>query len=142
MRRAIPVLFILAMLAGCGGPAPTPTNTAFARWRTADVQRAFQAAGLAAGNWRDHPASEMGDAPRVWLEDKAFIATSGYEGYVQTFGSEERWGQVLNWHGARAVAGTNPLPNLYTRDNIILVIDGRMLKAEADKYKAALDAMK
>lgn len=144
MRRAIPLLLSLAILAACGPTAtqapPTPAG-GFDRWRAMDVQRAFADAGLAANGWRDRPAGDAGDQPRVWVEHRRFAASGG-AGYVQTYATQAALMQALDWYGKRQVADPDRRYHVFTKDNVLVEIDPRLTVAEANRYRDALAKLK
>lgn len=137
-------LFVLPLLCGllvaCGSPAPTATPT-FPRYTIPAVVDAFKAAGLSVEDVRPGTPWKQGDPwPNVAVERQVFtikaVAPNG--GVIQTF-AEMRDREAMAAYYARF---PDLAPYVYTHGNVLVQLNSGVAKAEAEKYRAALESLR
>jgi hypothetical protein len=132
-RFGLLAVVLLAFLAGCGGAS-------FQQYKAADAIAAFQQAGLPAENVKDAVRGADVVAPNLAIETKEFtipaIAPKG--GQVQVFKERKDLDTLVNWYAQFPALA----PYVYTRGNVLVQLNAALPKPEAEKYKAALEAMK
>jgi hypothetical protein len=139
LYRLLLVPFVLVALMACGGQSPTPTPT-FARYTIPDVFAAFRAAGLSVENVQPGTPWKQGDLwPNVALERQVFdiaaIAPEG--GVVQTFATQQDRDAMAAYYARFP----DIAPYVYARHNILVQLNRGLAKAEAEQYRAALEAL-
>jgi hypothetical protein len=139
LYRLLLVPFVLVALMACGVQSPTATP-AFARYTIPDVFAAFRAAGLSVEDVRPGTPWKQGDPwPNVATERQAFtiasVAPKG--GVIQTF-AEQKDRDAMAAYYARF---PDLAPYVYARHNILVQLNSGVSKAEAEKYRAALEAL-
>lgn len=134
--RYLPVLLVLGALVACGGPSATPTP-AFARYTPEQVAAAL--APLGATDFRATPRSPQDQSPNTATAQRDFAIPA-----IAPLG-----GQVLLFDSAADVAGMQAwyarfpdlAPYVYVRGNALLQLNRTLPKAEAEKYRAALESL-
>jgi hypothetical protein len=134
------MLLVLVALVGCGGASATATP-AFARYQAADAVAAFKAAGLSVDNVRPGTPWKQGDPwPNVATDRQVFdiasVAPNG--GVIQTFAEQKD----LDAMAAYYARFPDLAPYVYTKGNILVQLNSGVAKVEAERYRAALAAMK
>lgn len=138
--RAIVAVLCLGVLVACGGTSPTPTP-AFPRYAIPAVVDAFKAAGLSVEDVRPGTPWKQGDPwPNVALERQVFtiraVAPNG--GVIQTF-AELKDREAMAAYYARF---PDLAPYVYTHGNVLVQLNSGVAKAEAEKYRAALESLR
>ena len=134
--RYLPVLLVLGALVACGGPSATPTP-AFARYTPEQV--AAKLAPLGATDFREEARLPQDQSPNTATARRTFtipaIAPKG--------------GQVLLFDAPADVAGMQAwyarfpdlAPYVYVKGNALIQLNSTLPKAEAEKYRAALESL-
>jgi hypothetical protein len=138
--RLLLVPLVLVALVACGTPAPTATPP-FARYTPAQVLDAFAGAGLPVTDAAPGKPWKQGDLwPNVAAERLVFtipaIAPQG--GVVQTFATAENLAAMRAYY----VRVPDQAPYVYAHGNALVQLDNGLPPAEADRYRAALEAMR
>lgn len=136
MMRLGLVLFALIALAGCGGTSPTVTP-AFARYSANDVVSALQPLGIT--DVRDGVRDPGAVAPNTHSASKDFtipaIAPKG--GQVLVFSTASDLAAMQAWYARFP----DLAPYVYVKNNALVQLNNTLPKAEADKFKSALEGM-
>jgi len=137
MYRLLLVPFVLVALVACGGTAPTATPT-FARYTADDVTKALMPLGITdikAGT-RD-PKSV---APNTYTAAQEFsipsIAPKG--GQVQIFATASDLAAMQTWYARFP----DLAPYVYVKGNALVQLNNTLPKAEAEKFRAAVEGMR
>lgn len=138
MRLALIPLALLALVA-CGGPSPTATPV-FPRHTAAEVVAALRARGLPVEDVKPGTPWKQGDPwPNVATDRQVFtipaVAPNG--GVIQTF-AEQRDVDAMAAYYARF---PDLAPYVYAHGNVLLQLNNGLSKAEAEQYRAALEAL-
>ena len=140
MYRLLLVSLALVALVACGGTSPTPTP-AFARHTIPAVFEAFKARGLSVENVQPGTPWKQGDLwPNVALERQVFdiAAVAPEGGVVQTFASQQDRDAMVAYYARFP----DIAPYVYAHDNILVQLNRGLAKAEAEKYRVALESMR
>jgi len=134
--RLVLVAFVLVALVACGGVSPTATPT-FPQYTADQVVAKLQPLGIS----NVKPGTRTADtvAPNTYTENQEFaIATIAPKG-----------GQIMIFSSAADVAGMQVwfarfpdlAPYVYVKGNALLQLNSTLPKAEAEKFRAALDSL-
>jgi hypothetical protein len=134
--RHLPVLIVLGALVACGGPSATPTP-AFARYTVEQVVAVL--APLGASDFRETPRSPQAQSPNTAIAQRDFTIPS----------IAPKGGQLLLFDSAADVAGMQAwyarfpdlAPYVYVRGNALIQFNSTLPKAEAERYRAALESL-
>ena len=137
--RWLIVLLALGALVACGGPSATPTP-AFPRHTAADVVGAFKSAGLPAEDVRPGTPWKQGDLwPNVATDRQVFtipaVAPNG--GVIQTFATAQDRDAMAAFYARFP----DLAPYVYPHGNILVQLNSGVAKADAEKYRAALESL-
>lgn len=141
-----------SLLAACGLmlAACTPAAPSFTKWKASQAIDAFKAAGLEAEN--PTPMTEPKDyglAPYLTKDAIHFLTPSldktagdGSGGRVFSFANADDLAKMKTYYETLGKQSAMFASWVYTRDNILVQINGQMPEAQAKKYEAALNSMK
>ncbi len=137
MYRLLLVSFALVALVACGGTAPTATP-AFARYTADDVVKALMPLGIS--DVQDGKRDPNSVAPNTYTASKEFaipsIAPKG--GQVQIFASASDLAAMQTWYARFP----DLAPYVYVKGNALVQLNNTLPKAEADKFRAAVEGMR
>jgi hypothetical protein len=126
-------------------PTPEPAPTlAFQRWTSNQVVEAFKAAGLEAEDARPMTKDDYGMAPMVAVEGMRFFIPSLCEdcgGRVLGFASSEDLEKTKAFYVRLGEESAMLFSWVFTRDNILVQINGDLPEETALKYKVALESL-
>lgn len=138
MSRVIVPLVSLALVAlvACGGPSPTATP-AFPRYTAAQVLARLTPLGIA--NVQTVTRDPNSVAPNTYTDSREFAIPS----------IAPKGGQLLLFASAADVAGMQAwfarfpdlAPYVYVKGNALLQLNNTLPKAEAERYRAALESL-
>lgn len=145
MRYTFSIVLLLAavVLAACGGgqaakPASGP-----------DIVAAFKTAGLEAENVGALEAKDYGMAPFVCQGTRFSAPSAGKNaagrelgGHIFVCDNQDDLKKLQDFYVKAGQATAILASHLYVKGNTLLQLDGQIAKATADKYGAALAAMK
>ena len=140
MYRLLLVPFVLVALVACGGTAPTATPT-FARHTIPAVLDTFKAKGLPVEDVKPGKPWKQGDLwPNVAVERQVFTipAVAPDSGVIQTFASQQDRDAMVAYYARFP----DIAPYVYAHDNILVQLNRGLAKAEAEKYRVALESMR
>jgi hypothetical protein len=133
MRRMF--LLLLLALAGCGGGAPnTGAGTG------TEIIAAFKAAGLEAEGGKPMVEADYGDAP-VLCSGTQFSLPSlgeGSVGHVFVCDRREELTSLKTYYNVRGQGSPDLRSWTFSKENILLQLDGKLERETAKKYEAAL----
>lgn len=134
--RAIVVLLCVGALVACGAGSPTATP-AFARYTPEQVAAVL--APLGATDFREEARSPQDQSPNTATARRAFtipsIAPKG--GQVLLFGTPADVAGMRAWYARFP----DLAPYVYVKGNALIQLNATLPKAEAEKYRAALEAL-
>jgi hypothetical protein len=126
-------------------PTPEPAPTlAFRRWTSNQVVEAFKAAGLEAEDARPMTKDDYGMAPMVAVEAMRFFIPSLCEdcgGRVLSFDSPDDLEKTKSFYVRLGEESAMLFSWVFTKDNILVQINGDLPEETAMKYKAALESL-
>jgi hypothetical protein len=130
---------LLLFLVGCGVAPATATPT-FPSYTVPVVVNALTLNGLAVGNLRPAAPWQQGDPwPNVAVDRQEFdipgIAPPG--GIIATFATQ----QDVDAMAAYYAHAPDPAPYVYVHGNAILWLNNGLAKADAERYREALEAL-
>lgn len=136
MRALLTVLLVLGALVACGDAAPTATPT-FRRYTAEDVVKVL--APLSATDFRHVPRATGDQSPNTATDQRDFTIPS----------IAPKGGQLLLFDSAADVAGMQAwyarfpdlAPYVFVKGNALIQLNSTLPKAEAEQYRAALDAL-
>lgn len=139
MKRII--LLIVGMLlswllVGCGG-------SSFYQWSADKVVTMLQQNGLEAQDPRAAIEADYLGGPQTAKEAQAFSIPSAGEGeggLVLSFDDEDKFEEAKTYY--EELAETPGNPRVFARDNIVLLISGKLSQAEANPYDSVLAKLK
>lgn len=174
MKRLLPILLILALLAACS-PAPalptqapttvvestpvivvvtatpepptaTPEATAtstFARWTVDQVGQYLDAAGLEFVSPAPMTKDDYGMAPILGTGLRFLVPSicADCGGRLFAFDNQSDLDKMKTYYEDLAAQSAMFFSWVFTRENILIQINGDLPEEQALKYKAALDAM-
>ena len=137
MYRLLLVPFVLVALVACGGTAPTATPT-FARYTADDVIAALQPVGIS--DVGPHVRDPKSVAPNTYSDARDFTITSiaPKGGQVQIFTSASDLAAMQAWYARFP----DLVPYVYVQGNALVQLNNTLPKAEAEKFKAAVEGMR
>lgn len=133
MRVLLVALALIAALVSCGAtPTPTPRQ-----YTPDDVVRVLTPLG--ATGFVNTPRASGDQSPNTATDQRSFVIPS----------IAPKGGQVLFFATAADVAGMQAwyarfpdlAPYVHTKGNVVLQLNSTLPKAEAEKYRAALDTL-
>lgn len=137
LYRLLLVPFVLVALVACGGTSATPTPT-FARYTVDDVVKALMPLGIS--DVRLDPRASGAIAPNTASAERAFtipsIAPKG--GQVQVFASASDLAAMQTWYARFP----DLAPYVYVKGNALVQLNNTLPKAEAEKFRAAVEGMR
>jgi hypothetical protein len=120
-----------------------PRSASFQKWKNAQIVEAFKAAGLEAENPRPmSKPQDYGKIPTVDVEGTRFAIPSLGEdggGHIYSFASEDGLEKMVKYYSD---ASADDFSWVYTKDNILVQIDGRLEEDKAKQYEAAIGNVK
>lgn len=127
-------------------PEPTPTveEVSFQVWSADDVLAAFDSHGVELGEVRPMTRDDFGPAPYVAVEAMRFLVPSlgeGRGGRLLIFDEQEDLDITRHYYVELGEAGTMFFSHVFSRDNVLIQINGDMPDEQAATYEAALLAM-
>lgn len=136
MRVLASLLFVLVALGACGGVSPTATLV-FPKYTAAQVMAKLQPLGVS--NVRSGERAAGAQSPNTAIDSRDFAIPS----------IAPKGGQLLLFDNAADVAGMQAwyarfpdlAPYVYVKGNALLQLNSTLPKAEADKFKTALDSL-
>lgn len=136
MSRLVLVPFVLVALVACGGQSPTPTPT-FARYTAEEVIAALRPLGIA--DVKPLARDPQSVAPNTASDGREFaipsIAPKG--GQVQVFATASDLAAMQTWFARFP----DLAPYVYVKGNALVQLNNTLPKAEAEKYRAAVEGM-
>jgi hypothetical protein len=137
VRRLLLVPLVLVALVACGTPAPTATPT-FRRYTADEVTKALAPLGIT--DVRHTPRGPDVQSPNTATDQRDFaipsIAPKG--GQLLLFGSPADVAGMRAWYARFP----DLAPYVYVNGNALLQLNSTLPKAEAEKFRAALEAMR
>jgi hypothetical protein len=128
-------LLILLALASCGGGAPnTGAGTG------TEIIAAFKAAGLEAEGGKDMTEADYDDAP-VLCQGTQFMLPSlgeGRVGHVFICDKREELTSLKTYYNVRGQGNPDLRSWTFSKENVLLQLDGMLERETAKKYEAAL----
>jgi hypothetical protein len=123
-------------LVACGGTSPTATP-AFARYTADDVIKALQPLGIS--DVKEGTREPGTIAPNTYTANKEFTITSiaPKGGQVQVFATASDLAAMQAWYARFP----DLAPYVYVKGNALVQLNNTLPKAEADKFKAAVEGM-
>ena len=135
---SLTMLLVLAVLVGCSGQAAKPVTGG-------DVVAAFKAAGLEAEGIKEMGPKDYGIAPYVCKGTTFVIPSLGKAadgsdqgGHVYVCENAQDLATIQTFFKKVGEASALLASHLYVKGNTLLQINGKLDKALADKYGAAL----
>lgn len=126
-------------------PTPQPTSTPAAqRWDSAQVIAAFKAAGLEAESARVMAPEDYGAAPMLAVEGTRFLIPSlcaDCGGRAMSFASQRDLEATRLYYVELGKTSALFFSWTFTKDNILVQINGSLPEATARLYEAALNAL-
>jgi len=134
--RLVLVAFVLVALVACGGVWPTATPT-FPKYTADQVTAKLQPLGVS--NVRPNERAANAQSPNTATDGRDFAIAS----------IAPKGGQLLLFDNAADVAGMQAwyarfpdlAPYVYVKGNALLQLNSALPKAEAEKFRAALDTL-
>lgn len=153
MKRFLVVimaLLVLASLAGCGSQpekaaAPAPEPPKAKTWQSSDVVSAFKAAGLECESTRAMTKDDYGFAPLVAKEGTRFLIPSLGDdsgGRIMSFENKEDLEKTKEYYVKMGRESAAFFSWTFTKDNILVQINGDLKEDKAKKYEETLNGMK
>lgn len=152
------IVFILAAililgLTGCGQrqtqpqaqPAVQPQKATFEKWTPDQVIAAFKSAGLEAENVRPMTKEDYGVAPMLALKAVRFYLPSlGQDkgGRLFSFSNQEDLEKMKSYYVDASKKSALFFSWAYSKDNILVQINGDLKEDKAKQYEAALNSLK
>jgi len=139
-RRAALLLLVLLLAflaASCG-------EQLFYQFSSERVVEVFQANGLEAADPRPATEADYGGAPMVAKDAMHFFITSlGADegGLVMAFESQENLAKAQAYFDEQAKS-QETFMRVFVRDNILVVLSGKMPEAESNQYEGVLAKLK
>jgi len=141
MYRRAALLFLVLLLAffaaSCG-------EKLFYQFSSERVVEVFQANGLEAADPRPASEADYGGAPMVAKDAMRFsIPSLGAEagGLVMAFESQENLAKAKAYFDEKAQS-QETFVRVFVRDNILVVLSGKMPEAESNQYEGVLAKLK
>ena len=132
-------------------PTPEPTSTpqqtptpSYVIWSSPQVVEVFNAAGLEAEGTYEMTKDDYGFAPLVAIEGTRFLIPSlcsDCGGRIMSFGSPEDLEKVREYYVSMGEASAFLFSWTFTRDNILVQINGDLPEQQAQQYEMALNTM-
>lgn len=129
-------------------PVSTSTpiqTTAFQKSSSAQVVNGFSSAGLEAENPRLMTRDHYGMAPMTAMEGTRFLVPSLGEdsgGRIFSFASEQDLQQMRRYYVELGSASALFFSWVFTKDNMLVQINGGLPEEKAGQYEAALNGMR
>jgi hypothetical protein len=137
MTTATLVLLALLALVACGTPAPTATPT-FRKYTVDEVVTALTPLGITDVHFTPRAPEALG--PNVATDQRDFtipsVAPKG--GQVLFFDEPADVAAMVAWYAMFPQFA----PYVYTNGNVLVQLNSGLAKAEADRFKAAVAAMR
>lgn len=136
MRLLLTALALVTLVA-CGGQPPTATPD-FARYTVDDVMKALAPLGIT--DVTDPPRDPNNSAPNTASAHREFVIPSiaPKGGQFFTFAAPGDLEALKVWYARFP----DLAPYVYVHGNVLLQINNTLPKAEAERYKAALEQMR
>jgi len=137
MPRATLVLLALLALVACGTPAPTATPT-FRKYTVDEVVKALSPLGISDVHFTQRGPEVL--SPNVATDQRDFtiptIAPKG--GQVLFFDTPADRAAMEQWYAMFPAFA----PYVYTNGNVLVQLNSALPKAEAERFKAALQGLR
>ena len=127
-------------------PTPTLTPTpVYARWNSVQVAEVFKSAGLEVGEYRPMTVEDFGAAPLVAIEGTQILipslcATCG--GRILSFETQGNLDATKAYYDALGSGSAILFSWTFTKDNILVQINGTLPEEKARAYETALSNLK
>jgi hypothetical protein len=127
---------VLVALVACGGQSATPTP-AFARYTAEDVVKALTPLGITGVRAAVHPSGAVG--PSTYTENREFVIPSiaPKGGQVQVFATASDLAAMQTWYARFP----DLAPYVYVKGNALVQLNNTLPKAEAEKYRLAVESL-
>lgn len=144
MRKVLILAVALAFalgLAGCGGSGAPKAKS----WNSGQAVEVFKKAGLECENTRAMTKDDYGMAPMLAKEGTRFFIPSlgeGSGGRIFSFDKVEDLEKTKEYYESFAKQSAVFFSWLFTKDNILVQINGDLKEEKAKQYQAALENLK
>lgn len=132
MWRVVALVVVVMALVACGGDS-------FQRYGADNVVQAYRKAGLSVEDVRAGTRSAQDQSPNVATEAKDFtiasIAPKG--GQILVFKTQKDLDTMKTWFAQFPALA----PYVYAHGNVLVQLNSALPKAEAEKYRSALEAL-
>lgn len=122
-----------------------PAEPVFQKWTVEQALEQFKKAGLEAENVRDMEKEDYGLAPmNAQVAKRFFIPSLGKDngGRIYSFESQEELENMKAYYESFRKKSAAFHTWVYTKDNILVQINGDLKEKKAKKYEAALKQLK
>jgi hypothetical protein len=134
------LLLAIVILAGCGRGAPSAGSGGGAGGTADQILAAFVAAGLEAEGGKAMTEADYGDAPVLCTGTQFALPSLGESkvGHVFICDRREEMTSLKTYYNVRGQGNPELRSWTFSKENVLLQLDGSMPRETAQQYEAAL----